>query len=811
MAKKEALFANLPHWLWSGDSAQAMYALRTAAPTDVRALLSRIRSLDADDDREDQDGMDDRESASVVPSMALLATMRMRIGVVLEKRVTIQWEQCQSSRQHDAALCMFDAYAIATWTSCHAEYLATSVHDDNAPMDPTLFAACSRATDPRLASLFDAHCLRTSSTNASNMEQILIRAVGSTRGWPRFLEKAMETDPSVRLMVMRALEVALTGLHPCLVPTRRASWKDRAMASRMMVLALRDRVNAVTLLARHAESVKDALRRLLYAQLSDVVALRNAASRLGHSIGHLVEPPEAVPHVSMLESMARFAEAGANLARSAEAAESVEIAAAKLEEVLTGARSSTTSTRCKVSTPTTPLVTHAAKCFADGFRAVFFPFWLRATASGMRPRRLDPAQHSGLHQSNAALGAAQAVPRAEALRIHRMVLSNPCASLMTVPQVCVALGLKPVDNLDDAGVGCGRLLVHARLAAVCEELLIVDLGRRTRSLHLAAIYWRHVGRAIPSVEMLENNAAELSRCVEQLPKHVTHLCVCCNCSRIANCAPGPIREGLTTEFCEVGVSSVTAHTDPCRLRPCELYCAKRTSAALRGALVAENAAQERRIENDVAWDPYEDGSCSDDDPEDTDPFAKAVAAMSHDGTIASRMRRDCRRAFEQRARAVGCAETPLLTVSLVGRAVRIQGRWYSLCCYCATCTPVLPHHRVDAEIACLRCCETHTLVKSTNTSASDAPTCRYCNKVQGGRGRPFAIYHSPKDVSGANASRPPQLRFTAWCRAHDRPWLREGLRALTSAQVLAHIALRAKPVTSEATEDVLRDDPSCAL
>ena len=194
------------------------------------------------------------------------------------------------------------------------------------------------------------------------------------------------------------------------------------------------------------------------------------------------------------------------------------------------------------------------------------------------------------------------------------------------------------------------------------------------------------------------------------------------------------------------------------------------------------------------------GGASDDN---AGPSSDAMAAMAHEGTVASRMRRDCKRALEQRRRATLCGESPLLRVRLVGRAVRIYDAWYSICSFCATFVRVQPHNRIDAEIACLQCCETFRRDQRTAAdSGTERPTCRFCKKVESGRVHNYITYHSPKDISGPNLERPPPLRTTSWCPAHNRPWLRDALSALSTPQVLAHIAVHARPVaqTPVATE-----------
>ena len=247
------------------------------------------------------------------------------------------------------------------------------------------------------------------------------------------------------------------------------------------------------------------------------------------------------------------------------------------------------------------------------------------------------------------------------------------------------------------------------------------------------------------------------------------------------------------EFCEIGVSAVTVQQDG--TGETKLFCSKRSSAALRSAMSAETSARKRSIDEDAMMVESEPGDDSDSEAGVVGPGFNAMAAMAHQGSIASRMRRDCKRALEQRRQATLCGDTPMLLVRLIGRAVRINGAWYSICSFCATFFRIQPHNRIDAEIACLQCCETfwrgHRATAGTDTNR---PACRFCKKVESGRVHNYATYHSPKDVYGPNAQCPPPLRMTTWCPAHDRPWLRDALSTLSTPQVLAHIAVHARPV-----------------
>jgi hypothetical protein len=258
--------------------------------------------------------------------------------------------------------------------------------------------------------------------------------------------------------------------------------------------------------------------------------------------------------------------------------------------------------------------------------------------------------------------------------------------------------------------------------------------------------------------------------------------------------PAGARKAADGEFCEIGVSAVTVQRTVDGTP--ELFCSKRSSAALRSAIAAETCARNRRVDEDAMMvEPEAGDEAGGGAGGGAGPSSDAMAAMAHEGSVASRMRRDCKRALEQRRRATLCGETPLLRIRLVGRAVRIYGAWYSICSFCATFVRVQPHNRIDAEIACLQCCETFRRERCAPADAgANRPMCRFCKKVESGRLHNYTTYHSPRDVSGPNLERPPPLRTTAWCPTHNRLWLRDALSALSTPQILAHIAVHARPV-----------------
>ena len=864
----------IPRWLWKDGPIAAAHALTHEEDGTLQALDSLLHELSeryatatavasggSTPRRRPPPPSAERRTWSEREALVALALRRVRLGGVLEAAAVRRWNTyaSPSARRGSASLggwdgsdvpegtssrarsrtrarrlvlttdaeYMFDAYAAAVWTTCHAAYLSLAADERQEPSPPSLHIVSNQSCEYRLANLLDGHVLTSewaSPRHAGPMQGLLVRCVNAaSRGWASTLSGILKKHAGVRYAIVDAIVVCVTGLHPCLAPGDRPSSSFRLSSDRLVRLALAGDAG-VELMCRHPSIVKEATRRMLCGVVSNDIALRNAALRVGNPVGRLVAPPGDVPSPGMLESMARLAHVGADLVRATAPTDGVDRVREILRRALVacegvqlpdgvgGIPQWTGRSKQRPSPPR--LVAFAGECFATTFRVVFLPFWMRATSCGSRPHRLDEVQHRALHEASAAVRACAATGVNEEMRIHRLVLRDPAAALASVAEAAACVGV-PLETPNAANAtfdrfgaaACGRLLVYARMAWLCEQIVVVDLGRRTRYLHLAAISWRYLGADESCVDEVTGTVSQLEERVRQLPSHITHLCVCAECRRVANCTPETrkrIRQDET--FLETGVSSVTVARDPTGNEAPELYCSKRSSAALRTAIVASAAASHRRVDEDVVRQTGRlQGDRADDSQTSTDG---AMAAMAHDGGVASRMRRDCKRAFEQRRKAEACGETPLLLVQLVGRTVRIYGSWYSLCSFCASVLRVLPHNRIDAEIACLHCQETlqsasttsqsHRGAPSTGSSACEGPTCRFCDRVAPLRGRKYTTYHSPNDVAGVNRRRPSALRTTSWCPTHNRMWMRDALMVMTTPQILAHLVMRARPVATDA-------------
>lgn len=471
------------------------------------------------------------------------------------------------------------------------------------------------------------------------------------------------------------------------------------------------------------------------------------------------------------------------------------------------------------------LVDRVRACFYDCFKANFLPFWMVASTLNGRPQRLDEAQYEAAQQTSAAARLCQALTEQDRLEILRLVLQRPAASMYSLEQVANLLGfsagpVRPERPLSVHGArNCARLLEFSRVAWALEHIPVVDLGERTRRLQVFSLTrrygeaprWAELCEAVRDPLRAEEGFGAAEREVRSMPVQLTNLCCCVECTRVCNLMPQLRRTPEGSDFDEVGVSRVNVLHAPGGLE--RLYCSQRSSAALRTAIETQARAAERKVDLSIC-ETLRDVELGSDAPDDAprdagDPGPSAFAlpaaleglqAIAHDGNVASRMRRDCKRVVEQRACPKVCGHEELLTVDLLGRAARVFGAWYTLCAYCGSIMQLDARTRVGVDPCCL-CCRDMEPVDDQDLQNKHA--CRFCGVPEPARGARFACYHSPLDRGGLNRQADSALRFTRWCTKHDRPWLSRCLQVLGTNMIFAHIMMAVAPGFDE--EHELRD------
>ena len=158
--------------------------------------------------------------------------------------------------------------------------------------------------------------------------------------------------------------------------------------------------------------------------------------------------------------------------------------------------------------------------------------------------------------------------------------------------------------------------------------------------------------------------------------------------------------------------------------------------------------------------------------------------------VATRIRRDCKKAMRGPSMEKECGKIECLFLSLVGNAIRCFGTWYTLCCTCGAVMNYKCFNKFGSDMCCLLC-DAQTLgfpAAKPETQADTAPRCRYCGKRQ----TKHAIWtriQSPLDESSGNAELPPPLRAVFYCNKHYRSWAIDAHRTQKTPVVLSHIGM----------------------
>ena len=432
-----------------------------------------------------------------------------------------------------------------------------------------------------------------------------------------------------------------------------------------------------------------------------------------------------------------------------------------------------------------PLVAIAADIFTSAFRANFLPFWAHSMSHRIRPGRLDSVQHEAIHGMNSATKMCNLISKEASLAVQRSALSHTSAGILTVSEVASIFGIEwmrgsssnggfksnvdAVNTLASAGpVMLAKILTFAKIAWLSEELLIVDLGQKTRNMQHRALLKRF-GRPHDS-------------CVHTLPVHAAHLCACTECQRVSNAHsnnPMTTHNHIPTPFNEIGLccSMIYLHENG---KSC-IRCSKRPSASLRMAISMEGEMTRRRVEAEAV---------------DTSNVNSTFAHQpSVDSGKPSRVRRDAKNTMEQHAVATPCGCQPLLCIPILGKAIRIWNEWFALCTLCGCMMRVFPNNRFYGYICCMRCDSKMLGISSFTETTKTVYICRFCGKVDPElTGTHWKVVKSPRDESGVNTNLPPPLRQVHYCPQHYRTWLTGAHRVLPTRVILSHLAIGAKPV-----------------
>ena len=787
---------DVPDWVRSADFAQAVVAC-------ARSEADALRWVQTFDDLAHQLG-----GTTTSPPMDArwypeqrTATVRLAYGAMLEAFASqtaeslLPVDEVAGARVDQKALAALyaDSYAVAVWTSAHAEYLGlvndmlgsalppkTSVCDLMVP-PPDLYSVLNLSNLLHVGPLYDRIAApKCCSKSAQAILAILSRVTNAgSRGWESTLLAALkESDGAVRVC-MHAVAVALTGLNPAMHPAARAPWRKRFVLLR--ALRTQGHADYKEIVQKAPVAIKECIRLHLAGVLSVDCATLEALRYTRQPAGQLIVPPHALPHPSLAAAMHALAEAGLdmitsrtsaavaiqrNLTSEPRARKKAEARAARLAkqepEHIAYCSSWLGGRSGPAGTVTRPAAQVVSGLFAAAYRSIYIPFWLHGNHHGHRASRLDSAQFEALHKLSPAYKLCSLLPAKDFAMAQRLAFSVPSSALLTVAQACALLGIEPAPTetpglpcsaasraVQDAEVDvmmlCARdaalLFAFTRLAVLRASILSYDLGAETRRKQALAVCQRLLVPLAPDDDPVD---VVLTR----LPKHASSLFCCSECKRVVNSVQDG--SGKDTAFNELGLSASMLLIDG-EVHEGHLRCAKRSSAALRTAVALEAAAEALQLER---LDPVPSPLL----PRDLRPAtvvatmcctkgskrkqqqsatAETSAAAARDSSSeVAKFRRDLKSCYEQSSKATSCGDVPLVQIPVLGRVVRIFGNFYAICSMCGALARVTPAARFQNEICCMRCDFAMLAGKDAAAEMRAAlprpppPACRFCGKQE---------------------------------------------------------------------------------
>ena len=718
----------------------------------------------------------------------------------------------------------FDSYRAAVWTSAHCEYLMTlcelielmpsgsSSFDVQPPEPSPLLLSFAIYSLPELSMLLDHRYVASVKAgvtkHVAGMSQLLWRSTNAgSRGWDGTLNDACKDSEGIVRVCRLALLSAITGMHPLIHPASRPSWETRAKIGRVS-MALADSRKFVCVCPN---AMKEAMRLFTACLLGQSPALREALVASGHPLGALDMSPFSLPHPSMAAAMVTLVDTGVAILRTSQVDEVFDILAnAFVDDQRCSRRVAGQKLACAGSdgasasavemqpviysanwlgrgAPTSwrpPSLCDEVSAFAfSAFKADFVPLWLKAWNAGTRLTRVDAAQHKTLLKRNPIPQLVGMIPDERRLLIQRLALRTPNAQILCLSVVSELLGHPPaappvrgrssLASVEDPEIAA-ELLHFAKVATLTANVMVWDLGEHTREMQLRALRRRLV------LDLPESASLEEIR--SRLPLPSCNVLACVECKRVANACCDHLAKNLG--FTEIGLSSSMLRVDG---EVCDghMRCAKRSSAALRTALLVEQEAKAAMT-----------GA----------PKATSSALVSYDhAAMVTKLRRDSKSVFEQTGSAIACGEQPLIKIPVIGYVVRLFNAFYSLCTICGCLCAVSPVSRHGGEICCLHC-DAEMLSKSDKQALAEyrAKTekarvqrkCRFCGKPDTSKSNSskWKVISAPLDCNGTNREVPYPLRQVVYCPSHWKPWLPAAHRSLTTEAIFSHLTQKAKPI-----------------
>ena len=677
-------------------------------------------------------------------SAVRLATIRVSLGDVLEAHAS---EQAMSILhpsspksvlvdQNDLGkLCQlyFDAYAVAVWTSVHAEYLHLSKQTDDPIPSPTLFLVPNTFTQLDLLPFYERRgvaSMKLLPKEAISLVQLVTRCTNpGARGWEPVVQNAIKDSVGKRVLI-KELEICLSGLHPAIHPSLRPNWKHRFNVFHTTGTLLWD-TECHHELQKSSLYLKDAMKRFVGTMLSNAPAMCTSLACFAHPCVQLQQPPFCFCHIGLETAMVSFVMASKDIVDGAPLSNA-------LEKQFYASTISTTAMKWAagwlgkgtINVPNVmQLVPFVESVFMCSFKSPFLGLWVHGKTKDIRLSKLDSVQHKAINELTAATKLCSLLSSDAQLQVQRLALKCPIADLLSIQQALCILGYNGsmlkfmnIKHLNDIlieiksifGVDAvSKLLFFAKVAWLKSTMLMVQFADGVVESHCETVLKR-LKHPMP-IDLKAKNL--LDHVYLTLPAQATCLCICTECQRVANATvvSGVADEIKITTFNELGVSqamvrySLIPETKACVL------CARRSSAAFRASAAFQNSMAERHVECDSM---------------DQDAIRKLITENHFE--IASKLRRDSKNAMEQRSVSDACGSKNMLQIPILGRAIRIFGSFFTHCGFCACLIKLSDIHRFKNKICCLRCDEKMIGLEApapAPTASSSQPAkivCRYC-------------------------------------------------------------------------------------
>jgi hypothetical protein len=745
----------IPSWVYSEDFSSVCSAVSVRDAREYARRFIRMANFIKTNVYEEDSNLPsflvnpESDSDEMTNTTRSVARCKILLGSMLEA-FAVRSSKClprtstHSDLQKDFARLSKDAYFAALWTDAHVVFLCDTIEAAgiaDMPADstfikngtfgnPTIKRTLSISACPLLCREFDRYINGHFPILESlrNLLNLVVRCNQSgARGWDTAVKTAMGYACNADVL-FKMFASACLGMHPNIHPAARMTWQTRMFVGRILKEVCKPQIS--TLFTKCSGASKEAVKMWIAALLDDMPAMSTAFAASGNSLGLLTSTPAAAPSLTMQTSSQNFVnltlEAVVNMFKlniysadvladelangvgleqrtrrrgSSQAGKSND--GAKFSPVIRGVEGQVVIASSKNSQIGCNAMDVVGEMLSRAFRTEFLPLWIHGHGIGVRVGRLDPSQFDVVHSTSACARVTASLTDTDIVKLVRSVVNNPKARCESIDAICQELGagqeivnaLRKANGIEatinvaanlPADVGC-KLFTWSKIAALKNKMLAFDLGEKTREMQLRALKFRY------NIEGADVAA--------ELPETATSLHFCMQCGKTANaCVEQIAKTPKVTKsakaakaaakllqkqppFNELGIAQVMTRVGGVDEVP-HIRCAKRSSAALRTAVHKEEVARTARIE-------------------ETNATPESIAHGLRDGVDSShvqRIRRDAQTCLSQLGVATACGDNEMIKYDLLGRAVRINGKFHSICTTCASiCTRQCQNHSPSVQ------------------------------------------------------------------------------------------------------------------